>query len=101
MCFKLFQISNQLPQHYRMATLQDVIEHLEDVLKALPGRGIANLVDGSLDEDFYSKHVTRLIIHQAFFFIRSANSFSTISRSKASTSSTSISTGSFENIIEF
>jgi hypothetical protein len=66
MCFKLFQISDQLPQHYRLATLQDVIEHLEDVLKALPGREIANLADGSLDEDFYSEHVTRLVIHHAF-----------------------------------
>lgn len=47
--FKLFFIGDQLPPQYRLATIKEVQDHQEALLRAMPGREIANLADGSVD----------------------------------------------------
>jgi hypothetical protein len=47
--FKLFCIGDQLPPQYRLATIKEVQDHQEALLRAMPGSEIANLADGSVD----------------------------------------------------
>lgn len=47
--FKLFCIGNQLPPQYRLATVKEVQDHQEALVRAMPGCEIANLADGSVD----------------------------------------------------
>ena len=47
--FKLFRIGDQLPPQYRLATIKEVEDHQEAVLRAMPGCEIANLADGSVE----------------------------------------------------
>jgi hypothetical protein len=47
--FKLFNINEQLPLNYRLATVQEVCYHRHALFKAMPNWEIANLVDGSVD----------------------------------------------------
>lgn len=51
--FKLFNISEELPQNYRLATVQEVENHRLELLKAMPSWEIANLADGSVDGTLY------------------------------------------------
>jgi hypothetical protein len=46
--FKLFKFHEPLPREYRLATVQEVNRHPEELYKAMPGWEIANLVDGSV-----------------------------------------------------
>ncbi len=46
--FKLFKIHEPLPREYRLATVQEVNRHPEELSQAMPGWEIANLVDGSV-----------------------------------------------------
>jgi hypothetical protein len=51
--FKFFKIHEPLPREYRLATVQEVNRHPEELYKAMPGSEIANLVDGSVVGAFY------------------------------------------------
>lgn len=46
--FKLFPIGEQLSPHYRLATIQDVHDHRNACLRAMPLWESANLEDGSV-----------------------------------------------------
>jgi len=46
--FKLFKFHEPLPREYRLATVQEVNRHPDELYKAMPGWEIANLVDGSV-----------------------------------------------------
>lgn len=54
---KLFGIGVRLPQQYRLATVQDVHDHRQALLKAMPSWEIANLADGSVDGASYGGHI--------------------------------------------
>jgi len=47
--FKLFNINEQLPLSYRLATVQEVCCHRHALFEAMPNWEIANLADGSVD----------------------------------------------------
>ncbi|CAK9857498.1 unnamed protein product [Sphagnum jensenii] len=56
--FKLFKIHELLPREYRLATVQEVNRHPEELYKAMPGWEIANLVDGSVAGAYHDCVVT-------------------------------------------
>ena len=53
MTFTLFPLDDELPPHYRLATIQEVRDNREALLRAMPGWQIANLADGSVDGAYY------------------------------------------------
>lgn len=61
--FKLFHIAKQLPPQYRLATVQDVHDHRDALLRAMTSWEIANLADGSVDGASYGGH-TRFLTFQ-------------------------------------
>jgi len=53
MTFKLFNINEQLPLNYRLATVQEVCYHRHALFEAMPNWEIANLADGSVGGAHY------------------------------------------------
>jgi hypothetical protein len=51
--FKLFNINEQLPLNYHLATVQEVCYHRHALFEAMPNWEIANLADGSVDGACY------------------------------------------------
>jgi hypothetical protein len=51
--FKLFNINEQLPLNYRLATAQEVCYHRHAYFEAMPNWEIANLADGSVEGALY------------------------------------------------
>ncbi|CAK9255054.1 unnamed protein product [Sphagnum jensenii] len=57
--FKLFNINEQLPLNYRLATVQEVCSHRHALFEAMPNWEIANLADGSVDGARYGGQTRR------------------------------------------
>lgn len=51
--FQLFNVNEELPPEFRLATVLDVETNRKALLEAMPSWEIANLADGSVDGQYY------------------------------------------------